>query len=195
MADSVAKLKGVLKWIEGLDISQLPYVEMGFDAMDPKMIHELHEHTEIVNKSYNHVSLSLNEKETISSFQIFAERFPFWCSPVRDQDAASFKMGHRVLNLNSQLRRYVPFGARGTVVGRTQDRVIVMYDEQFIGGSDIFGLCEKYRGAMILPNNLLNLTLKFDWIKRKKLPNSGQLLEMFTEKDPTEEQESQDESV
>lgn len=104
-------------------------------------------------------------------------------------------MGHRVLNLNSQLRRYVPFGARGTVVGRTQDRVIVMFDEQFIGGSDIFGLCEKYRGAMILPNNLLNLTLKFDWIKRKKLPNSGQLLEMFTEKDTTEDQECQEESV
>lgn len=95
-------------------------------------------------------------------------------------------MGHRVINLNSQQRKYVPFGARGTVVGRTQDRVIVMFDEQFIGGSNIFGLCENYRGAMVLPNNLLNLTLKFDWIKRKKMPNSNQLLDMFTEKSQDE---------
>lgn len=57
-----------------------------------------------------------------------------------------------------------------------------MFDEQFIGGSDIFGLCEKYRGSMILPNNLLNMTLKFDWVKRKKLPNTNQLIDMFTEK-------------
>lgn len=57
-----------------------------------------------------------------------------------------------------------------------------MFDEQFIGGSDIFGLCEKYRGCMVLPNNLLNMTGKFDWVKRKKLPNTDQLIDMFTEK-------------
>lgn len=66
--ESVLKLKEVLKWIESLPISQLPYVEMGFDAMDPKMITELHNHTLMVTKEFNNVSLNIGEKETISSF-------------------------------------------------------------------------------------------------------------------------------
>lgn len=40
-----------------------------------------------------------------------------------------FKVGHRVLNLNSVRREYIPFGLRGTVVGKTQDKVIVMFDD------------------------------------------------------------------
>lgn len=72
-----------------------------------------------------------------------------------------------MLNLNSVLRQYVPFGLRGTVIGRTEDKVMVMFDEQFIGGSNLFNQCENYRGALVNPNHLLNLTKKFENFKRK----------------------------
>jgi hypothetical protein len=52
--------------------------------------------------------------------------------------ARDFKVGDRVLNMNSQMRQYVPFGLRGTVIGRTDDKVMVLFDEQFIGGNNLF---------------------------------------------------------
>lgn len=36
------------------------------------------------------------------------------------------------MNINSMKREYIPFGIRGTVVGRTNEKVIVIFDEQFL---------------------------------------------------------------
>lgn len=33
------------------------------------------------------------------------------------------------MNLNATKREYCPFGARGTVIGKTGNKVIVMFDE------------------------------------------------------------------
>ena len=38
---SIAKLKEILKWIEQLPISSIPFVEMGFDTLDPEIIDSL----------------------------------------------------------------------------------------------------------------------------------------------------------
>lgn len=38
---AIKKIKEILFWIESLPISQLPYVEMGFDALDPKIVESL----------------------------------------------------------------------------------------------------------------------------------------------------------
>lgn len=91
-----------------------------------------------------------------------------------------------MLNLNSSMRNYVPFGLRGTVVGKTQDKVIVLFDEQYLGGSDLNGFCESYRGAQINPNYLCNITMKFENLLRKGKDNEGgrKLLEKFTERRP-----------
>ena len=52
----------------------------------------------------------------MNSKVLYAERFPFWCPLFSDSYADMFKVGQRVMNLNSKMRRYVPFGLRGTVV-------------------------------------------------------------------------------
>jgi len=62
------------------------------------------------------------------------------------------------LNLNSTQRKFIPFGARGTVVGKTEATCIVMFDEQFLHGNDIHGHCQQYRGAQVDPNHLLNMS-------------------------------------
>ena len=95
-------------------------------------------------------------------------------------------MGNRVMNMNSSRREYIPFGLRGTVVGRTEDKVIVMFDEQFLGGSDVFMHCEQYRGAFVNPNFLLNITKKFESVQRKQ-QNGHQIVSSFTEKSGLEE--------
>jgi hypothetical protein len=77
-----------------------------------------------------------------------------------------FRLGNRVMNLNSTLRQFIPFGARGTVIGKTEQQVIVMFDNQILHGSTIYGKCQPYRGAYIKPDYLLNLTQNFAMISK-----------------------------
>lgn len=89
------------------------------------------------------------------------------------------------MNINSTQRHYIPFGLRGTIVGKTQKQVIVCFDQQFLHGSDINGHCEMYRGALMDPNNILNLTRKF----RKHLKEQNtELVQKFTEVHPSDQQ-------
>lgn len=72
-----------------------------------------------------------------------------------------YRVGDRVININSTKREYVPFGYRGTVVGHTNTKVIVLFDEQFLTGNNIYGNAQDFKGGFIDPNFLINLTHKF----------------------------------
>ena len=42
------------------------------------------------------------------------------------------------MNVNSQQWEFVPFGLRGTVVGHTENSLVVLFDKQFLGaGRDV----------------------------------------------------------
>lgn len=51
--------------------------------------------------------------------------------------------GDRVINLNEfgKLQR-VPFGAIGTIVGIMKNKYEVVFDKEFIGGSNLGGRCK-----------------------------------------------------
>jgi hypothetical protein len=38
---AIKKIKAICQWIENLPLSKLPYVEMGFDALDVELINKL----------------------------------------------------------------------------------------------------------------------------------------------------------
>jgi hypothetical protein len=57
--------------------------------------------------------------EFVKSSQVFVEKFPFWSSPFAEVDISKYHVGDRVMNINSTQRNYVPFGLRGTIVGKT----------------------------------------------------------------------------
>lgn len=61
---------------------------------------------------------------------------------------ADFKLGDRVVNLNSQKTSFVPFGAEGTVTAYAYNMVEVLWDDDVISGKS----CEMQR------QDLLNLT-------------------------------------
>ena len=65
------------------------------------------------------------------------------------------------MNLNSTLRQFIPFGARGSVVGKTESTLIVLFDDQFLHGNSIYGHCQMYRGAQVNPEYMLNLSREF----------------------------------
>lgn len=73
-----------------------------------------------------------------------------------------------MININSTLRNYIPHGLRGTIIGKTQNKIMVCFDEQFLHGSDIDGHCDLYSGAIVDPNHVINITKKFRKLQQDK---------------------------
>lgn len=69
--EMIKKLKSMLGWIERLPLSKLPYVEMGFDALDINLVKKLQDHSEHVSKFYKTVDLKVQETETMKFINIF----------------------------------------------------------------------------------------------------------------------------
>jgi len=83
------------------------------------------------------------------------------------------------MNINSHQFEWIPFGLRGTVVGRADNSLIVLFDEQFLGsGRDILAQF-PYRGARVYPQNVINLTRCFTQDVAKE---GYQYLQKFSEK-------------
>ena len=55
------------------------------------------------------------------------------------------------MNINSHLTGFIPFGLRGTVVGKTDHHLIILFDEQFLGGGRDVLKNSMYRGARVYP--------------------------------------------
>lgn len=127
-SNSVGKLKEVTKWIESWPISSLPFVDMGFDTLDTEIITSINSQRSMIEESYNKVNLQVRNQEFIPSKFLYMERYPFWSSPFPENEVNKFKVGDRIINTCSIKRAYVPFGARGTVVGKTQEKIVVMFD-------------------------------------------------------------------
>jgi hypothetical protein len=60
---AVNRVREILQWLESLPISSLPYVEMGFDSLDPKIIASLNAHRQHINEKLNSISLPVKETE------------------------------------------------------------------------------------------------------------------------------------
>ena len=132
------------------------------------MIGKLDNQRQHICQNFGPIDIQQNKKQELTPInQVYQESFPFWTPPHQvpyqsfKEGLASFSLGSRVLNLNSTQREYIPFGIRGTVIGRTETKVLVVFDEQFLHGTTLFGHCGPYRGAQVQPRNLLNLSKQF----------------------------------
>jgi len=68
----------------------------------------------------------------------------------------NFEIGDRVLTASSL--GAPAFGSRGTVVGVYDESVEVLFDQEFVGGNDLFGRCNGEYGAMLPAEQILNLS-------------------------------------
>ena len=84
---AVNRVLEILSWLESLPISSLPYVEMGFDALDPKIIASLNNHRQNVKENFNSIKLQVKQTEILKPWQFLAERFPYWTSPFGPRTA------------------------------------------------------------------------------------------------------------
>jgi hypothetical protein len=128
--EAIAKLRALLNFTEQLPVSKLPYVEMGFDSLDSDLIEKLALHNDYVKANYGSINLNVKPVEQLHLSCLYQESFPYWSGYKSIKSTvADFRVGNRVMNMNSTLRQYIPFGARGIVVGKTDAKLIVMFDE------------------------------------------------------------------
>ncbi|TNV73655.1 hypothetical protein FGO68_gene15840 [Halteria grandinella] len=166
--NAVNRIKKLLAWIEESPLSHMPFVEMGFDALNESLIQTLDAtHSEMQSDKYQSIKLKCKNNEYLQPSFLYQENFPYWSPPFSDKTVTDYRVGDRVLSINSSKREYVPFGLRGTVVGHTNDKVIILFDQQYLGGHNIHGHCQDLKGGNIDPNYLINLTQKFTQILKK----------------------------
>jgi len=163
--DALAHLKRITQWIEGLPISKLPYVDIGFDTLSGDLVQKLDLAVSEIREENTAAKIQCQDVEHLQAFHVYQENFPFWVSPFQNSDTSGFVVGDRVMSINSLRRKYLPFGLRGTIIGKTADNVIVLFDEQFLNGDTVYGRCSKYRGAIIQPQQVINITKRFKNIK------------------------------
>jgi hypothetical protein len=164
--DALAHLKRITQWIESQPLSKLPYVQIGFDSLSSDIVSKIEEAVVEIKEENKAAKIECEEIEALQPYHVFQENFPFWVSPFANNDIGQFKVGDRVMNINSMRRQYIPFGFRGTVIGMTSEEVIVLFDEQFLAGENIHNHCKEYRGAMLKPNQIINITKRFKAIKQ-----------------------------
>ena len=77
-------------------------------------------------------------------------------------------LGDRVVNLNST---GVPFGLKGTVSGLHAGTgyVEVVFDEEFVGGRSLQGMCSQFRGRLCPWSGLIKTSLEEDEAKFNKV--------------------------
>jgi len=92
------------------------------------------------------------------------------------------ELGDRVVNLCAS---GIPFGARGTVVGihnATTGCVEIVMDEEFVGGTNLQGLCSNFRGKLAVWAHLMKITVENsrDITEKKALHGSGKAKEILS---------------
>jgi hypothetical protein len=78
---AVSQLKELLSWVEQLPISKMPYVEMGFDALDISLVQKLQDHSTHIKNFYTTIDLKAQKLEVLDSYNVYQEQFPFWAGP------------------------------------------------------------------------------------------------------------------
>ncbi len=139
----VGRIRELCRWIEKSPLSSMPFVEMGFDTLNQDLMQKLDMKKNDLQRSerYQAIKLKCRPVEQLAPNFLYQENFPYWSQPFSAKTVDDYNVGDRVININSTRREYVPFGLRGTVVGKTNDKVVVLFDEQYLGGSNIHGHC------------------------------------------------------
>lgn len=152
-------LDQVCKWLEQIDTFRLPLVPTTSKTMSRDAIKAVQSASDDVRKSIlasgNNGAKVVIKMSPEVIYKNGADIEAEWSrSPT-----ANFppNLGDRVANMGSPV---VPFGLTGTVVATHASTgcVEVVFDEEFIGGTSLYGACGQNRGKLLPWAQLLNLT-------------------------------------
>eukprot|EP00743_Colponemidia_sp_Colp-15_P012377 GILK01014058.1.p1 GENE.GILK01014058.1~~GILK01014058.1.p1 ORF type:complete len:1454 (+),score=268.17 GILK01014058.1:274-4362(+) len=155
------ELENVSKWLSKQPCAKLPLVSCTSQALTKDTVEAIQqaadEYTQTVKQPR---AVTFKFIRDINPGVVFKPGTPIWTPPLAHIPPPFPRLGDRVMNIRNT--GPVPFGLRGTVIGMyPNDTAEVLFDEKFIGGSDLYGRCQELRGRMVFASTLLNLSAPF----------------------------------
>lgn len=148
---ALAQLAAVQKWLKSTMMARRPLVAVGSKIAPESGVRMLQ------------AALPPQPRE-ISTMEL-ENVMPALLLPPLDRGELSaafaggtFEIGDRVAAAGGSI--LPEFGSRGTVIGvlHNDDAIEVLFDKEFIGGTDLYGRCNGACGALISSSQLLNLS-------------------------------------
>lgn len=156
--ERIRLLEEASAWIESNEFINEKFVPAGFQFMDLDIVNEIDSKlTEMKVQSETTPQKTPSLIEGVQNRFIFAETWPYWTSPFKT-GIYDFDFGDRIVNVNTSKKNFVGFGEFGTVIGFTNSEVVILFDNQNISLSNVYDRCMEYRGAMVTPQSVINLT-------------------------------------
>jgi hypothetical protein len=147
---AAAQVSALRKWLKSTPLSRRPLVKPTAKVAPESAVRMLQ------------AALPPNIAKTLPPVELENVAPALLMSPLVKGGTASafaggnFELGDRVVTVSSS--GAPAFGSRGTVVGVYDEAVEVLFDQEFLGGNDLFGRCNGDFGAMVPADQILNLS-------------------------------------
>jgi 5'-3' exoribonuclease 1 len=152
--NAAARMTEVEEWLKHLETNNLQRVPIGSKAMPKEAVKTVEEESNryVANNNARKKKLITIESTT----NLLAT--PLSDIPTTDEESAQtdISLGERVMNLRDN--GPIPFGLKGTVTGIVSNLLEIVFDEEFLGGTNLGDRCSDLRGQQhIPPTTVLNL--------------------------------------
>jgi 5'-3' exoribonuclease 1 len=147
---ALAQVSSLRKWLKSTPLARRPLVKPTAKVAPESAVRMLQ------------AALPPNISKTVPAVELENVAPALLMAPLMKGGVASafaggnFEIGDRVLTVSSV--GAPAFGSRGTVVGVYDEAVEVLFDQEFLGGNDLFGRCNGNYGAMLPADQILNLS-------------------------------------
>lgn len=153
----------IREWLNGVESAKLPRTPISTDTMSKEAVVAVEKAASVRNLAIKKKGFPKESLVKIPGSALYLENSTsatdvMLASDHNDNEAP--ELGDRVINLCAS---GIPFGARGTVVGihqATTGCVEVVMDEEFVGGTNLQGLCSNFRGKLCVWAHLMRITVE-----------------------------------
>lgn len=161
--NGVEWLAVIRAWLNDVDSAKLPRTPISTDTMSHEAVSAVEKAADVRNLAVKKKGFPKESLIKIPGSALYRENSTgptdvMLASDHNDNEAP--ELGDRIVNLCAS---GIPFGARGTVVGihkATTGCVEVVMDEEFVGGTNLQGLCSNFRGKLAVWAHLMRITLE-----------------------------------
>jgi 5'-3' exoribonuclease 1 len=152
----------IREWLNNVESAKLPRTPISTDTMSHEAVVAVEKAADVRNLAIKKKGFPKESLVKIPGSALYRENSTgatdvMLASDHNDNEAP--ELGDRIVNLCAS---GIPFGARGTVVGihkATTGCVEVVMDEEFVGGTNLQGLCSNFRGKLAVWAHLMRITV------------------------------------
>ena len=160
--NGVEWLAVIREWLNSLESAKMPRTPISTDTLSHEAVIAVEKAADVRNLAVKKKGFPKESLVKIPGSALYRENSTgatdvMLASDHNDNEAP--ELGDRIVNLCAS---GIPFGARGTVVGihkATTGCVEVVMDEEFVGGTNLQGLCSNFRGKLAVWAHLMRITV------------------------------------